>query len=152
MSGLLIDASVMTRLPLSAVCMSVSSLVYWGSEQRDPGDQPLVHWCTGKVRKIILSRNHTSKIFFVVICVIRNGDDCFLCLGSILLSLVYFWRCGQIRSGPVSSGWVTCVVLIRPLRDCRGRQQMLVGVNHSALNIPHVWNTMTTQSRHNTHT
>ena len=32
-----------------------------------------------------------------------------------------------------------CFVLIRPLRGCRGRQQMLVGVNHPALNIPHVW-------------
>ncbi len=103
-----------------------------------------------KIRKMIHSILVTNIL--VVMCVICSGHDRFLCFSSILLSLVYFWRCGQIRSGPVRCGWVSCVVLIRPLRDCRGRQQMLVGVNHSALNIPHVWNTMTTQSRHNTHT
>lgn len=61
---------------------------------------------------------------------------------------------GVVRLGPALSvlGWVSCVVLIGPLRDCRGRQHMLAGVIHSVLNIPHVWNTMTTRARHNTHT
>lgn len=39
-----------------------------------------------------------------VMFVICSRDDCFPCFGFILLSLVYFWRCGQIGSGLVSSG------------------------------------------------
>lgn len=64
------------------------------------------------------------------------------------------WLCVVLEpwSGPSVAVWVSRVALIRPLRDCGGRQQMLVGVTHSAVNVPHVWNTMTTQARHNTHT
>lgn len=48
---------------------------------------------------------------------------------------IYFstW-CGQIRLAPVSSWWVSGVVLIGRLTDYRVRQQMLVGVNHTVLN------------------